>query len=209
MMARHADLLALPVSGAASRCLARASRSLFLLALCCTVLRPGLVRAHDTTLIIQRAEPRRLSLVLVFDPVQSLNQWLAPQLSLQAFLAAYSQKPSSEFKRELQPLQAAIERGVRLAGADGLDLVLSAWGWPTATQWQGWLRERMRQQLQAGPAMLLHSPTIEVHVQARSSRPLARLQLTLPKLMYPALVIHPPADQFWIGTLSPVAYLDP
>lgn len=195
-----------PVPGAVARVAAGARRVALLLAL---ALGLGPARAHDTTLIIQRAEPRQLSLVLVLDPVQSLSQWLAPELSLQAFLAAYSQKPPSEFKRELQPLQTRIERGVRLESVEGTALKLSAWDWPDAAQWQGWLRERMQRWLAAGSSVALDGPTIEIHAQARSARAFSRVRLTLPPLLHPTLVIHPPADQFWVGALSPVAYLDP
>lgn len=169
----------------------------------------GPARAHDTTLLIRPAEPRRLSLVLVLDPVQSLNQWLAPELGPASFLAAYVRKSPPQFRRELQALQQAIERGVLLEGADGTALKLSAWDWPGAAQWQGWLRERMQRWLASGPGVALDGPTIEIHAQASSPRPLGRVRLSLPALMHPTLVIHPPADQFWIGALSPVAYLDP
>ncbi len=204
-MRQEAATLARPTPGPVERI--RASARRIALILLCWMLLPA--QAHDTTLIVQRAEPRRLDLALVIDPVQSLNQWLAPEMNLSAFLTAYVQKPPSEFKRELQSLQAAIERGVRLSGADGLDLRLSAWDWPSPAQWQDNLRERMQRLLAGGPGTALHSPTIEIHAQARSPRALGRIRLTLPTLLHPTLVLHPPADQFWIGALSPVAYLDP
>jgi hypothetical protein len=168
----------------------------------------GPAQAHDTTLIIERAEPRRLNLVLVIDPVQSLHQWLAPELNLPVFLAAYVQKAPSEFHRELQSAQKAIERGMRLGSADGIELRLLAWNWPSAAQWQDSLRERLQRLLAAGPGLALHSPTLEIQAQARSPRPLDRIRLSLPTLLHPTLVRHAPADEFWIGTLSPVAYLD-
>ncbi len=196
--------------GAAARVLAGMAPGVWRLALLlalCLALAPA--RAHDTTLLVERAEPRRLRLVLVLDPVQSLNQWLAPELGPASFLAAYVRKAPSEFKRELQSLQLAIERGVRLEGADGRALRLSAWDWPDAAQWQGWLRERMQRWLAAGSGMAPDGPTIEIHAQASSPRPLGRVRLSLPALMHPTLVVHPPGDQFWIGALSPMAYLDP
>ena len=106
-------------------------------------------------------------------------------------------------------MQTAVERGVHLGGEDGLDIKLSAWDWPSPEQWQGHLRERMQRLLAAGPGMALHSPTIEIHVQARSPRPIHRVRLSLSPLLHPTWVRHPPADEFWIGALSPVAYLDP
>ncbi len=163
--------------------------------------------AHDANLTVERLEPRRLSLVLVLDPIQSLHQWLAPQLSRQAFLTLYCNKPLPEFQAELRPALASVEAGIRLSGPDGVDLTFSGWNWPSAAQWQERLREQILRML--APAMTReHDSVLELRTQAMSKRTIGRVQLSLPVSLQPVLVIRPGIEQFWLNGLAPTAILD-
>ena len=150
--------------------------------------------AHDASLTLERVAPLRLNLVLALDPIQSLHQWLAPQLSRQAFLTVYCNKPLTEFQAELRPVLVSVETGIRLSGPDGVDLTFSGWHWPSAAQWQ----ERLREQ----------DPVLELRTQGVSKRPIGRVQLSLPASLQPVLVIRPGIEQFWLNGLAPTAILD-
>ena len=163
--------------------------------------------AHDANLTLERLESRRLSLVLVLDPIQSLHQWLAPQLSRQAFLTVYCNKPLPEFQAELRPALASVEAGIRLSGPEGVDLTFSGWNWPSAAQWQERLREQVLRMLSQATTRE-HDPVLELRTQAISKRTIGRVQLSLPVSLQPVLVIRPGIEQFWLNGLAPTAILD-
>lgn len=163
--------------------------------------------AHDANLTLERLDSRRLSLVLVLDPIQSLHQWLAPQLSRQAFLTVYCNKPLPEFQAELRQALASVEAGIRLSGPDGADLTISGWNWPSAAQWQERLREQVLRMLSQATTRE-HDPVLELRTQAISKRTIGRVQLSLPVSLQPVLVIRPGIEQFWLNGLAPTAILD-
>ena len=163
--------------------------------------------AHDASLTLERVEPRRLNLVLALDPIQSLHQWLAPQLSRQAFLTVYCNKPLTEFQDELRPVLVSVETGIRLSGPDGVDLTFSGWHWPSAAQWQERLREQVSRLL-APASTREQDPVLELRTHGVSKRPIGRVQLSLPASLQPVLVIRPGIEQFWLNGLAPTAILD-
>ena len=163
--------------------------------------------AHDASLTLERVAPRRLNLVLALDPIQSLHQWLAPQLSRQAFLTVYCNKPLTEFQAELRQALASVEFGIRLSGPDGVDLILTGWPWPSAAQWQERLREQVSRLL-APASTREQDPVLELRTQGVSRRPIGRVQLSLPASLQPVLVIRPGIEQFWLNGLAPTAILD-
>jgi len=165
-----------------------------------------LAQAHDAlpnSAVLSKSTSTTLRIRFTLDPGLLLYKTLGAGADLEHFLFAYTEMPPVEFAASLAKAQALFAREVMINAPDGQRLVLRQWAWPPASQWQ----DPMRMQLVILKTKLNdlgHAPPIEISVEAVSTRPIAQLQLSLPKSAMPILVNVAPKDQFWLTDKIPV-----
>lgn len=164
-----------------------------------------LAQAHDAapnSAFLSKSNSTALHVRFTLDPGLLLYKTLGAGVDFERFLLAYTEMPPAEFAANLAKAQAQFAREVMINAPDGQRLALRQWSWPPASQWQ----DPMRMQLVILKTKLNdlgHAPPLEVNVEAISTRPIAQLQLSLPKSAMPIQVNVAPKDQFWLTDKIP------
>ena len=178
----------------------------FILGLC-LVLGQAKSHAHEALVnkaVVEKVSSQSLLLRFEVDPAKLMHRGLEARVSFETFLSRYAAMPANQFQQAVDQLQTRVAKELSVVGADGAQLVVSRWTWPSSRQWQ----EALRVQLslyKARPDDQGHMPAIAVQATAVGLRELSQVQLNLPKMMQPIFVQASATDSFWLTDKAPAA----
>ncbi len=149
--------------------------------------------------VVQR-EPAHLQLSFHIDYLQALQRVLAPGSDVRAFALAHAALEAAQLAPLLQRAHAQLEAGTRLLLPGGQAVPASGWRWPATAQAQALLQQQVMRALVA-PQDRAHEAPTEVRAEIALRLPLAAppppLQLQLPAVLQPVLVVSYRPSQTW------------
>jgi hypothetical protein len=151
---------------------------------------------NRATLVLH--DQTHVSITLYLAYTDALHQALAPQRSISEFLVAYSAMNLDQLQRELARAQAGFQGGMKLYLANGTELTLTNWVWPTAREVQIAMQQRMMLAL-VDPNGHAHDQPVEIHADAVSKAPITSIRVSFPQEFGPVLVVSYKPRQVWVA----------
>ena len=157
---------------------------------------------QDNRITLVLRDRAHLSLTMYINYSSTLNRLLAPRLSRQEFVLAYSAMGPASFRAEVRRAEAAILAGTKVFGPGGRPVVLGHWTWPDATAVQALLQQQAMQAVVA-PGDHPSEQPLEIHAEGTSAQAISTVTMRLPAGFQRVLVVSYTPHQAWVDPAAP------
>lgn len=157
---------------------------------------------QDNRVTLVLRDRAHLSVTMYINYTGALHRALAPRLSPQAFIVAYSAMAPEKFRSEVRRAEASFLAGTRVVGAGGREVVLEHWKWPAAAQVQATLQQQAMQAVVAPGDHPAEQP-LEIRADGTSSQAISTVTVRFPAEFQRVLVVSYAPNQAWVEPAAP------
>lgn len=145
------------------------------------------LQANRVTLV--QRDSQHLALTFYIDYVDAVYDILAPERPFEEFVMLHSAMPLATFKLALDRAHKKLVADTQLSAPGGKALAMSNWRWPDAAKVQDSLKQRAMQLVVGAGQQHAHPLVFEVQAQVRSAAPVTAVNVKLPQVIQPALLV--------------------